>query len=337
MSIKAGNFYVAILTAPPEFNGSLEEFYEKYAQHVLIPAPVVEEFHHQLVAYLHSADPIYLIRQVKTQIRGETLQINNGARMRLTDNSPAWWLHYQLFTGKYKDFSSFQELIDAVPSHMFDIKIKGHISQSGWHVAHLYEVKDRDTDFYNWEQSELIKRTARSIHPCNYFYIAKYEKSWIKYGQDENYLSFFYEKFKMKYQTIWNDFLRLIDANPLSTRENAGGAPYIYPISGGNKKEQKHSGKIQKQNTLQMEVKISGCKVEYEFSRLCFKADLIEPLDWDDYFCVITKGVVFKMTKREFYENFPNVVGSKSYQERRIYHYPTIPKKAEKFIFRSLQ
>ena len=86
-----------------------------------------------------------------------------------------------------------------------------------------------------------------------------------------------------------------------------------------------------------MNVKISGCKVEYEFSRLCFKADLIEPLDWDDYFCVITKTCVFKMSKREFYENFPNVIQSKSYQESKIYHYPKTPIKAEKFIFKNLR
>jgi len=59
---------------------------------------------------------------------------------------------------------------------------------------------------------------------------------------------------------------------------------------------------------------------------------LIEPLGWDDYFCVITKVGVFKLRKREFYDVFANVVTSKSYQEEGIYHYPTIPKKAEKFI-----
>lgn len=321
-----------ILQAPTQFNGTLEEFYEKYAQKVLIPAPVMEEFHHQLVTYLHSLDPLYLLRQVKTQIRGETLQINNGARMRPTDNSPAWWLHYQLFTGKYKDFSSFKELIDAVPSHMFDIKIKGHISHAGWHVAHIYDVKDRDTDFYNWSQSELMKRTARSIHPCNYFYIARYAKSWIKYGQDENFLQFFYEKFQIKYQSIWNDFLGLINAKPLSTRGNTGSASYKYPLSEKSNKLKENTESKNKQFIKRSEENMPGSKVQYEFSRLCFKADLIEPLNWDDYFCVITKECVFKMTKREFYENFSNVVKSKSYQEDRIYHYPTIPKKAEKFI-----
>lgn len=75
------------------------------------------------------------------------------------------------------------------------------------------------------------------------------------------------------------------------------------------------------------------CKVSYESTRLYFKADLIEPLNWDDYFCVIVKDEVFKMTKREFYEVFSNVVKTRSYREDRIYHYPVTPKKAMKFIF----
>jgi hypothetical protein len=72
--------------------------------------------------------------------------------------------------------------------------------------------------------------------------------------------------------------------------------------------------------------------VEYQFSRLCFKADVIEPLSDDDSFCIHTPDGSFKMTKREFYDVFPNVVKSKSYQEGRIYHYSVLPQKALKFL-----
>jgi hypothetical protein len=50
--LTAGKTMPSILLAPPEYNGSLEEFYEKYAQHLLIPAPVVEEFHYDLRDYI---------------------------------------------------------------------------------------------------------------------------------------------------------------------------------------------------------------------------------------------------------------------------------------------
>lgn len=72
-------------------------------------------------------------------------------------------------------------------------------------------------------------------------------------------------------------------------------------------------------------------KAIYKFSRLGFKADVIDQLDWDDKFCVVTPVGSFAMTKREFYEVFRNVVNSKSYQIDRVYHYHTVPQKAIPF------
>ena len=76
---------------------------------------------------------------------------------------------------------------------------------------------------------------------------------------------------------------------------------------------------------------ITNCVESYEFSRLFFKADVIELLDPDDRFCIVTPEGTFAMTKREFYETFQNVVESKSYQLNKIYHYPKTPQKALQF------
>ncbi len=75
--------------------------------------------------------------------------------------------------------------------------------------------------------------------------------------------------------------------------------------------------------------------VEYSFSRLCFKADIIEQLNDNDKFAVHTPYGVFQMSKADFYETFPNVVKSESYQKHRIYSmkYPT--KKAMRFLTRA--
>jgi hypothetical protein len=73
-------------------------------------------------------------------------------------------------------------------------------------------------------------------------------------------------------------------------------------------------------------------KVSYKFSRLCFKADLIEPLGESDSFCVDTPEGPFLMTKREFYRFFSNVVQTRSYRDNRIYHYPRTPQKALPFL-----
>ena len=72
--------------------------------------------------------------------------------------------------------------------------------------------------------------------------------------------------------------------------------------------------------------------IEYSSSRLCFKADVIEPLNNDDIFAVHTPCGVFQMTKAEFYETFPNIVKTKSYQKGRLYSMKTPTRKAMCFL-----
>jgi len=69
----------------------------------------------------------------------------------------------------------------------------------------------------------------------------------------------------------------------------------------------------------------------YEFSRLCFKRDVIEGLAPQDAFRVITPHGVFQMTKADFHRAFPNVAQSRSYLDNGLYHYPKLPARAEEF------
>jgi hypothetical protein len=69
----------------------------------------------------------------------------------------------------------------------------------------------------------------------------------------------------------------------------------------------------------------------YQFSRLCFKRDLIEPLAPNDEFRVETPIGTFQMTKADFRRVFPNVIQSRSYSEAGLYHYRTLPSQAEQF------
>ena len=71
--------------------------------------------------------------------------------------------------------------------------------------------------------------------------------------------------------------------------------------------------------------------VSYQFSRLGFRADVIEPLGDDDEFQVVSPVGTFRMTKAQFYSTFANVVRTMSYWERGLYYYPTVPAKAERF------
>lgn len=52
--------------------------------------------------------------------------------------------------------------------------------------------------------------------------------------------------------------------------------------------------------------------VEYEYSRLCFKADIIEPLNENDSFVVHTPDGTFMFTKADFYRVFANVIKTKA-------------------------
>lgn len=72
--------------------------------------------------------------------------------------------------------------------------------------------------------------------------------------------------------------------------------------------------------------------IEYFYSRLYFKADIIEPLNDNDEFAVHTPFGVFQMTKAEFYETFPNIVKTESYQKNKIYSMKNPTKKALRFL-----
>ena len=75
--------------------------------------------------------------------------------------------------------------------------------------------------------------------------------------------------------------------------------------------------------------------VEYTSSRLCFKADLIEPLKDNESFIVRTPNGIFKFTKSDFYRVFSNVIETKSYQEGRMYSCKYPPKRAMQFLISS--
>ena len=75
--------------------------------------------------------------------------------------------------------------------------------------------------------------------------------------------------------------------------------------------------------------------VEYTSSRLCFKADLIEPLKDNETFIVHTPNGTFKFTKSDFYRVFSNVIETKSYQEGRMYSCKYPPKRAMQFLISS--
>ena len=158
---------------PQAFDGTLGELYAGWAERVLLSADVVEDFHHLLVGYLQAEDPLFLVRMVKGTVRGVTVRTASGNRLRPTDNAPSWWLHRELFARRLPSRAAFAAFVAEIPSHMFEMPKGENISVAGWHVAHLFDVKNGDVDFTGWDRQELERRMVRNIHPCNYFFIPK--------------------------------------------------------------------------------------------------------------------------------------------------------------------
>ena len=79
---------------------------------------------------------------VKGLTRGQARRLENGAKICPTDNAPAWWIHFQLFTQDHQQFGSFEPWLRRMPCHMFEVNLPENISTAGWHVAHIYNVKD---------------------------------------------------------------------------------------------------------------------------------------------------------------------------------------------------
>jgi hypothetical protein len=309
--------------APAAFNGTLGELYDGWAKYVLLDPSVIVEFHKQFCAYyLDSADPLFIVRKVTNQERGHTLRTEHGVQFRPTDNSPAWWIHYQIFSGQFRQDTSFAAFVESIPCHIHNVRLPENINKAGWHVAHIFNVKNRDVGFSRWDRTELVRRTTLNIHPCNYFYIPKYE--WKIYGSDRTVIAFFYDKFKSLYRTIWKEFLRLVESTPIPVPIEA--SEYRYSFS-TKQKDQEDAPR----ERVNPKVAPQGYLAKYSYSRLCFKANMIEPLGMDDKFCIESNAGTFVMSKREFYESFSNVLKSKSYLVNKIYHYPKPPQKALQF------
>jgi hypothetical protein len=306
------------ITAPPEaFDGTLRELHAGWAEKVMLEPDVVEQFHHLLVTYLEAADPLFLIRMVKGTERGTIVRTASGQRLVPTDNAPSWWIHRELFAGRVPARAAFDAFVEEIPSHMFRMPKGENISVAGWHVAHIFEVKNGDVSFSAWDRQELVWRMVRNIHPCNYFFVPK--QDWQRHGGDPRVIAFFYERFAVKYHAIWAEFLTLAAAAPQRALGDASEHRIAYQPTSRPDLPQRGRG---------LDV-LAAC---YSFSRLCFKANVIEPLGMSDRFGVVTPIGTFVFSKMEFYEEFPRVVASASYRVNGQYHFPKPPARAMRFM-----
>ena len=70
----------------------------------------------------------------------------------------------------------------------------------------------------------------------------------------------------------------------------------------------------------------------YKYSRLAFRREVIEKLAPSDSFEVETPEGTYCFTREQFEKVFSNVIKTRSYLKRGLYHYPMTPEKSLPFL-----
>lgn len=202
----------AIPTAPFEFRGTRTGYIARHLEPLLPDVSVVERFHHALVAYVQEPDPLFLVREVKRSEdnRRRSLRTVDGTLLRQTDNAPAWWWHAVLFNRIPISPARLPELLEVTPSHMFDVAPTSTVNGAGWHVDHLLNVKDGDTDWQHWSRASVVWRFVRNIHPCNVFYVPKSDRQGV--GGNPLVIASVAAYYRQRYAAIWHEFADLARA-----------------------------------------------------------------------------------------------------------------------------
>lgn len=319
--------------SPPLFEGSLAELYARWALPNLPRPDIVAYYHELLVEYCNGEHPLFLVRALSERRtkRGVVYATRAGERFKVGDNSPAWWMHYVLFNELRVTQPVFARMIGGMPTHFHAIQkqVPRSISNAGWYVAHIFRAKDGNVDYANWSRHDLVRRFIRNIHPCNYFFVPKPRAR--DYGEDPRVIAFFATQYAARYSAVWREFLDLAQHGPPPDGEQFGSLPYSYgtaaPSIGGNPSDQTPTGAAGAPGARDP----AEPRAVYSHSRLCFRADRIEPLAPHDTFRIVTRVGIFQLTKAQFYADFPNVRDSASYQTAGIYHYPSPPSRALKY------
>ncbi|WNG17107.1 hypothetical protein [Cystobacter fuscus] len=205
---------------PSRYNGPFDVFFEQFIEPNL-PAPeVVLELHADLRRYVEELDPIFFLREISGVERlrrsGNLFppQVASGGRVAFTDNSPQWALHALAYRNALPQGSGFSDwLRRRMPCHMFDVRrdeIGETLNDSGWHAAHIFEVKNGDTTWRSWGSDELVRRFVRNVHPCNLLLLPK--SDWQRLGRQADLLAFAVNRYRERYGSVLDEALAWMGA-----------------------------------------------------------------------------------------------------------------------------
>ncbi len=308
--------------ATKTFEGTIAQLFD---QHVALVAPSPESVaraHALIGSYLRTGDPALVVRGTSAHRRTE-LRTNAGLRILPSDNAPAWWMHH--LTWQEVSFSpgEFATALAGCPRHFHDVSARREngISTAGWYVAHILPAKFGNSDPESWDAAGATKRFIRNVHPANHFYVPGKDRAT---GEDRRVIAYAARWSERRYGSIWQEMLTWAGSEAedyLRTLPEVSGDEVVR-IGGTSPSE-----KVISRAAVPGEDGVAT----YRKNRLWFQADVIEPLDWDQAFRIVTPEGTFEMTKKEFYEVFSNVVQTASYQIDRHYHCKKAPAKALRF------
>lgn len=304
--------------APETFSGTWLDFYSEHVQPNLIATETVERVHEWMKQYCREADVQFPVRYVTGIERRRQYFTSDGTCIIPCDNSPAWKLHALLLCGEINTYATFRDSVPTLPRHFHDAVAHETVWRYGWYVAHIFPAKNRDTDYQNWNRPEVERRFLTALHPCNIFFVPRICGRTL--GEDSDVISFFADQYRHRYERVWADFLDCIRVRPLPINAGFGNQSLDVCAEPDRPRRPDPPGDC-----------CPTPKTIYSATRLLFRELEIEALEWDESFEVRTPVGNFRMTKREFYSAFSNVVSSTSYLHNGIYHYPTLPKKAQRF------
>ena len=126
-----------MMSPPPRFSGTLNEFYQLYVAPNLPSPEIVEYYHRVLLEYCATPDALFFVRYVRDTERRSVYSTERGDRFVATDNAPAWWMHHMLFHEDRIPANDFDSALATMPTHFHDVRarIPQSINTAGWHVA----------------------------------------------------------------------------------------------------------------------------------------------------------------------------------------------------------
>ena len=284
----------------------------------------MNQFHQWMLEYCGDCGAVFPVRAVRNAERRKIYSTVDGTSIAPADNSPAWVVHAVRMERRLRSYQDFRQLMLDMPTHMFDIRkcVRESANEYGWYVAHILPAKNRNINFLHWDRREVERRFYLTLHPCNLFFVPGVRNREL--GENPDVIRYIASRYATRYGVVWEQFLERVGIptglgdpsfDPGNFRVEyalAGPRPPLLDI---------HSARLSSDLV----------KVRYKASRLMFKRDAIEPLGADEFFEVITPMGVYRLTKGDFYTQFPSVTKTPSYRDSGLYHGAKLHLKAQRF------